>query len=429
MADEKELKELYSVLKVLSQPDKKKSPLRYVKGLEDYHQIQLKHFDGDAVTRKIISKEFAVTDWYILYALLVMKIADTLSIRNFLCGIQKINPGLFLTTEYTFVRKRITLLFRYGMIGKLQFIQNAENSMEFAYEILEKALQDANKEKDVVYDTSEDDVIDLTAIGTDSENEEYAEYNDDYIEDIRKRNSLFAFNQREGDLYGYGYHKYFGAESQLINGYFLNDLIVPIVCSHFGKAPVVPMRHIYSKMFYTQLGMMSAAKLTSLLYGLKTFYATKQASITYKRGPVSDTFYCLSESEFRLNIKGNMFPIYVSVFASYMYCDKRIMMESVEKKNNYEVVNAIRNYLGLKGIGKEDRQDALCIVLVNDTDDLNNFIVNAKRFGLTENERKRLFITSDSIIEVYGIRKFIQFEKVIDGKPSYKIASLPIVTS
>lgn len=431
MANEKEMKELFSVLKVLSEPDKKKAPLRYVKGLEDYSQIQLKHYDGDAVARKLVSKDFTVTDWHILYALLVMKIADTLSICNFLYGIQKHNSGLYLSTDYSFVSKRINQLFRSGMIGKLQFIQNAEQSMDLAYELLEKAMADTEKKKAALIAemNKEDDCIDLTTEFRDFDDEElYAEWDTSYLDDIRKKNALFAYNEKENSLYGGGYRKYFGKESQLINGYFLNDLIVPVICSHFGKAPVTPVRFVYTKMFYTQLGIMSAAKLTAGLYGLKSFHSTKQASVTYKRGQVKDSFYCLSESEFRLSIRENPFPIYVAVFASYMYCDERTMMPSVEKKNSYDLINSIRNYIGLKAIGKEDRQDALCIVLVNDVDDLNNFVVSAKRYGLTENERKRIFITSDSIIEVFGIRKFIQFDKIVDGKPSYSISSLPIVT-
>lgn len=391
-------------------------------------RLDFKLKDRDRRFDLINSKEFNVTDWYILYALLILRVADVDTVKRLLVVIKRKNPQLAVNAEFTYVRTRITWLAKNGFIAKLQYVQNTSVSAAEAYEYFDELSKQSEEADDAILSLDAEEIVSLEdeMNGTSQWNGNltYSDFDMTYIDAIRRKNAIYKRNQSTGGIYGGDYATYFGKDSYLVNCYMLNDSVYNMLCARFGNGVVMQIGNLSVKMSYELIGIAAAGLVTAALYELPSFYKTKESYIKSKYR----NFTCLSESEFRMNGSSDQ-RYFGAVFASYNYCDKSKVLPEMEKKKLYDTVVCIKNYLGIKGIGKSGK-DAFAIVCVNDMADLMRFVDACMNYGLTELESERIYFTGEGILRSeIGISKLIRLRLTDAADTGYQFepAVLPVM--
>ena len=382
-------------------PVRSKNDIRrflYNKDLDKTAYLYINRFDLGRFSLDFANNEYSLTDWYILQGILIFRIADAMTIWQYLMLLKSKNEKLLIQTSFDVIRKRLSVLTKRGLLGKSMFIQGTDLSKDTVYETLKKEMI-----KDLEEEEEDADIEDIS----------YS-----VMQSKKKKNAAKSTNKitREREVYSESYKEYFGKDALRVSMYFITEEALPKVCSYFGSSPVFPIRHLEVKSLSEKMGIASGAMASVLLFGLKEKVNILNAHVKSKYRD----FALLSETEF-MGVNKRYFG---AVFSSFSYYDPEKESEDFRDNKLKDTVLCVKNYLGIKGINKEG-QDAFALILVNDTDDLTRFVAMCKKEKLTDKDLDRMFFTCEGLLKDVFLDLVFQISILGHG---YKIikASLPV---
>lgn len=392
--DNMQIRETIMLQKLLDSGVEKKRLYLYEERLNTELRKHYNYAEKALKIDKMRKGEICDADKYILYALLVLRVANADTIYRFLKMLKIRQPDLLIQTDYEILKKRLNLLSRYGFVYKIQYIQNTKINFSDAV-AAEKELIRQEKIKEKM--------------------EEEGSYYDS-AEYLSTRANPFNDN----------FKKWFGKDAYLVTTYALDSDSYQILNSVLH--PVVKnIGWVGEKMAAETIGMGAASLITAGLHELSSFSKFMSTQIRPLR---SQVFSVLSEMEFKLsdNAAKEVFTYTAAVFSSYSYCDRAKQMEEDIRHHTFDKIINIKNYIGIKGINKQNR-DAFVIVCVNDSVDMIRFADACMKVQITPAELSRIYFTGEGIIMKYGIEKMLQLEPNGDKDYITVAAKLPVFGS
>lgn len=380
--DKMQLQETIMLQKLLDSGVQEKRLFLYEERLNTELRKHYNYAEKSLKIDKMRKGEICDADKYILYALLVLRVANADTIHRFIKMLKIRQPDLLIQTDFEVLKKRLNMLSRYGFVYKIQYIQNTKVNFSDAIAaekelIRQEKMKEKMEEEGSFYDSA------------------------DYL---ASRANPFNDN----------FKKWFGKDAYLVTTYALDSDSYQILNSVLH--PVVKnIGWVGEKMTAETIGMGAASLVTAGLHELSTFTKFMSTQIRPLR---SQVFSVLSEMEFKLSDKTSkeVFTYTAAVFSAYAYCDKAKQVEEDIRHHTFDKIINIKNYIGIKGINKQNR-DAFVIVCVNDSIDMIRFADACMKVQMTPAELSRIFFTGEGIVMKYGIERMLQIEP--DGNKGY----------
>lgn len=369
----------------------------YDEFLENTCFLRCGKFSADDFNKNVVGNEYTVSDFYIFFALMVLNVADALTIHRFLYERKKRYPKLAINVSFRFITKRIRTLVKRGVLGKVMYVQNTDNTIDDAYEALKKIIEEREKAdeelekialEDIIYDDEDDlegDVMDNLYSYSDIQKE---------MNKGRVLNNGNSFLVEQGiDL---NFKAFFGKDAVRITLYYLSEPVIPYVLSYFGgKVPATPLKGYPAMPLSVLMGMASCSSITTAFCQFKDFNSFEYGNIRGK----TINFIPPYQMSFVTNKNSSGSKKYFcSIYPAYIYVNPLKMDENIAKTGLNYKIKCIKNYIGILALGRHEMQDAFVIVCVNDLNDAKMFAEACFELGITEAELDRLYFMSESLI-------------------------------
>lgn len=375
------------------------------------------------------SREYSILDLYILYAANALRISDIVSIQNFLLALKKKNPSLaYRADDIQLVRRHIHTLVTMGLLCGIQYVANTKVHLRDAYDMLRKIREEEFEAESLSYMQESD--LDLDTLELHDDDVELFDYDKKGFEKTidraaAERASLStAANET---FHNEKFTLYYGKDAVMVRLYYLDDYAYTILTSTFGEECIEKMSLKSVKSTHVKLGLASCGFVASKLALLEGFQKFKRGLL---RSKDLGNFLIPVEMEFSLPYqKDEKFTFYCAVFHAYYYDDPAMFIKGQEKGRVFYTIRKIRNYIGVRGLKNNRAQDGFCVVVVNDKEDLSNFLDITVEAGVTEAEYNRIFFTSEALVRTdLGVSYMLQAvpDKNSAGKLELRVVPFPV---
>lgn len=378
--------------------------------------------------------ESSELDWWILYAVNTLKMADFQSVFRYLNAEKRLHPELLFTlNDPRIVQRRLTYLSRMGFLIKFIYVTNTDMDVDEAQSIykaaldkqleqgyFEKSMETAMSLDDEYMDDASEDELDYVAYSSEAHSSRLSANTARYH--ARRTNGYEVLNCE-----GKQFRKYFGENSEMITLYSLEEGAHRWLKDRFGVNIASYSGNPIVKLPSVRFGFGAVGFVASHLSLLPSYHTFKAGRIMSKR---NGNYVVPAEMEFKIKRVGSVDYSYnCGIFKSYYTNGKGRILPQHEKGNLFDTIYCVKNYIGIKGVTKEN-YDGFVIVVVNDTVDLLNFMNALMNARITEAESNRIFFTGEGIINSpYGLTKMIGFkfdEKSETGYSLYPVR-IPVV--
>ena len=378
--------------------------------------------------------ESSELDWWIMYAVNTLKMADFYSIQRYLKAEKRLHKELLFTLDDArILKRRLSLLSRLGFLVKHVYVVNTDVDVDDAQKVFEKVEEKVREEELLKKNSSASISLDDDYMDEESEDEiGYVEYsNVEYSGKIMHNTSNFNARRANGfevlNEEGKRYTRYFGKDSELVILYSLEEEAYRWLRDRFGVNISSYSGNPIVKLPSVRMGFGAVGFVASHLSQLSSYNCFKTGRIVSKK---NGSFVVPAEMEFKVPQKdGGLFSYNCGIFKSYYLPERGRILPQHEKGNLYDTICCIKNYIGIKGVTKAS-YDGFCVVVVNDMVDLLEFMSALMKTRVTEAESNRIFFTGEGIVNSpFGLSKMIGFrfdEKSETGYTLYPI-KLPIV--
>lgn len=379
--------------------------------------------------------ESAERDWWLMYAVNALCIADAASITRYLRQIKYAHKELFFTVDdQRIIARRLNMLCKMGFLTKYLYVAGTSVDIDDAQQAYDLKMQQEKEEFEILKDLAkpvtslDDDYLDEDSSDEiDFANYSTAEYSkhlkmkkeDSYI---RGKHHYAVLNDNGNKI-----SKYFGKGSSLVMLYGIEEETWCNLRDRFGSNIPTHRGSSMLKLASEQIGDAAIGFVASKFCVAPTFRSIKNGLIQCRNG----RFFVPVEMEFRKkDAEGNDFSYHCGIFKSYYNEATGRTLPQHDKGRIYDTISNIKNYLGVKGITKTG-QDSFVIIVVNDTEDLH-FFVNALMNTTAVNaaEVNRIFFTGEGIVKSNaGIERVIGIKQTAEDRRDYSLYSvkLPIV--
>lgn len=428
------LKETVALQKLLDQGENDKRRYIYTERLRTNIDVEYHYSDKAVRSSKLYSTEINMTDYYIMYALLILRIADAETVAAMLQFFKKKQPSLLINPNFRFVCNRLKYLTRLGFMYRMSYALNTKVELDDAYEISRQLVSEAREQlfadeeemidesimdEDFLDDDLKADLSNAVVIGNTLRKEDGPEsYNLDYVNEIHR--TKVRRSSREMQPFGVNFAMCFGKNAYCVKMYALDDTSYQLLSSVL-HCRIKQEGWLGAKLAFEKIGIAAAGLVTRELCHLPNFTKFKDARVTTKN---HGSFVLLSETEFKME---SGYRYNCGVFCAYSYQDEEKQLSDDARQGVYNKISQITNYLGIKGITKNN-MDAFVIVCVNDSVDLIRFADACMKIGLHQPELERLYFTGEGIVREMGLQKVLQMVRA-NNDAGYQIVSttLPIM--
>lgn len=379
--------------------------------------------------------ETSELDWWIMYAVTVLRLADKASIYRYLCAEKKRHPELMYSVkEPRVINQHISRLARWGFLMHYSYVAHtdvaicdAEQVFKAEEEIRDKARRDSFLSSAAL--SLDDDYMD------EEDEVEYVTYNEHAYTDYLGGNKERYFGRRIGSetFSQRGYiTKYYGKEARLVELYSIEEDSYHWVKNRFGSNAVPSfLSHVSIQLSFDQIGSAATGQAISYLSSLPTYKCMRSCKINSK---FNGTFVIPGELEFEKESKTGKITYQCGVFTDYYFPGKGRVLEQHTQRNLMDTFYQIKNYIGINSYkeGSETKKDCFAVVVVNDMLDISKFLFKLlKRPGfVSQAEIERIYFTGEGILESnYGAEYMIGFQLDSGEESGYSLipVKLPVV--
>lgn len=376
--------------------------------------------------------ESSELDWWIMYAVNTLKMADFNSVWTYLHAEKRLHPELMFTlNDPRIVKRRLNFLARLGFLVKYIYVIHTDVSIDDAQAVYKKYQE--KKSSSLTVDSLQSISLDDEYMDAESEEEmQYMEYSsaaysgrltDNFKKYYNRANNGAEVLNEEGKQY----QKFFGEDSEMITLYSLEEEAHRWVKDRFGANVTSYTGNQIMKMTGARMGYGAVGYVASVLSSLPTYHSFKTGRIMSKK---NGNFNIPAEMEFRVTRQdGQKFSYNCGIFKAYCVCGNGRLLPSHEKANLFDTIYCIKNYIGIKGVTKTD-YDGFCIVVVNDTVDLLDFLDAMKKIRISDAELNRIFFTGEGIVSSdIGVNKVIGIRLDEENEDKFTLypVRLPII--
>lgn len=378
--------------------------------------------------------ESSELDWWILYAVNTLKMADFSSIYRYLTAEKRLHPELLFTLNDTrIVRRRLSHLSKLGFLVKYVYVINTDINVDDAQEVYKLAESREQNRQYLEGTLSVSVSLDDEYMDELSEDEVgFVDYDNDEYNGRLKMNTAHYHAKRSNGLEvlneeGKQYRKYFGKKSELVILYSLEEEAHRWLKDRFGVNIASYSGNPIVKLPGTRMSFGAVGFVASHLSQLSSYNCFKTGRIVSKR---NGNFVVPAEMEFKVKQKdGTLFSYNCGIFKAYYLSGEGRVLPQHEKGNLFDTIYCIKNYIGIKGVTKEF-YDGFVIVVVNDMVDMLEFMSALMKTKITEAESNRIFFTGEGIINsTFGLEKMIGFKFDDNSETGYSLypVRLPVI--
>jgi hypothetical protein len=366
-----------------------------------------------------------------MYAVNALNLADASSVARYLRRIKSAHKELMFTTDDPRnMARRLNHLVNKGFLNKYLYVCGTGVDIDDAQAIYDVKRKESEKE----FKENHDYVTPVFSLDDDYMDEESGEeisaieYNtleySDYVDKkkgyhyMKRKNSYAVLNDIGNNI-----QEYFGEGSSLVVLYGIEKETIFYLQDRFGSNIPVSKGNSLVKIASEQIGDAAIGHTAAVFSELPSYHRMKQGKLVCKRG----SFLVPVEMEFRVPREGEEYSYYCGIFKSYYNRAVGRTLEAHDKGRLHDTMNVIRNFVGTKGITKQN-QDAFAIVVVDDLADLKMFANTAiKSNAFLDAELNRVFFTGEGILDSgIGAERVIRIIKEED-KVKFATVRLPIV--
>lgn len=350
--------------------------------------------------------ESSELDWWILYAVSVLKLVDAEGVISYLRVEKSRHPELLFTAEdRRIIVRRLNMLARWGFLIKLSYVANTDIDVcdaEQVYDLEQKVSSEkALLEKQASVAVSLDDEY----MDEDSEDEvNYVSYSNVEYTNRLNENARAYHDRRNGSPTFSNdrrlVKKYYGERASVVALYTTEEDTYHWIKDRFGSGVPAYAGNPIVQMSYMQMGLAAVGHTVSRLCTLPSFQCFKSGKVNSK---YNGTFVIPSEMEFKITKKGGAdFTYNCGIFSNYYFPGKGRLLPRHAQQNLTETFYRIKNYIGINGMRETERgkRDCFVIVVVNDSIDLAKFmhLLMKKKDMISVAESNRIFFTGEGIL-------------------------------
>lgn len=381
--------------------------------------------------------EFNELHWWILYAVSVLRMADSEAIYRYLCAEKRKHPELLYSVEDKRIIKRWTSnLAKWGFLIRTCYVAHTDIDVSEAEERLFAERSLAQKKK-------LDIAMSANAISLDDEYmDDESEKESDDIEfvdyDKKGYSSQLAANLKSYHGRRFGSETfvssvpisyYYGKNASLVTMYTIEEEAYYWLKQRFGNC-VPAYRCETVALPHMQLGAAAAGYITSALCLLPSYTRVLTGFVNSK---FNGAFVVPHELEFKKKLKnGNIFTYTCAVFIDYYFPGRGKLLPHQTEQNLMDEFFQIKNYIGIHSYkeGKSSSKDCFVIVVVNDMLDISKFLFKLLKFNVSDAEICRIYFTGEGIVNSdYGIGHVLGFRRDPEKEEGYSLfpALLPVL--
>ena len=381
--------------------------------------------------------EFNELDWWILFAVTVLRLADSESIYRYLCAEKKKHPELLYSVDdKRVIKRKINKLAHWGFLMRFSYvartnvdITDAEEKWKAERYVLENTKKDLVKAQQAI--SVDDEFLD-----EESEDEiSYVDYDaKGYQQELIQDNHLYHGRRAGSETFansGSFVPHYYGKQAKLVSLYCLEEDSYYWLKNRFGSClPSFKCPNV--QLSYMQVGAAATAQAFSYLCSIPSYRGVCTCKVVSK---FNGTFVIPGEVEFVQKLPdGGTFQYKCGLFTDYYFPGKGRLLPSQTERNLMDTFYQIKNYIGInsyKGSGSANR-DCFVLVVVNDMLDISKFLFKLLKnpHFVSDAEIDRIYFTGEGILNSqFGINRVLGFRRDDSEEEGYRLfpAKLPVI--